>query len=232
MAYAALFSGGKDSAYAAHLARKSGLDVGFLVTAVPQNPESYMFHSPNAMLTALHSEALGIPLVRVETAGRKEDELGDLKKALGGLNVDGIIAGAIASTYQMSRLEALCRELSLEFCAPLWHRPEETLLREIVGAGFECIFVSVSALGLGEEWLGRTLDREAIGGLARMHEKHGINVSGEGGEYETLVLDGPGFSKRIRIEAADKSWKNDSGKLVVTRAVLEEKNDCRPKEKK
>ncbi|MDI6691181.1 MAG: TIGR00289 family protein, partial [Candidatus Bathyarchaeota archaeon] len=52
---------------------------------------------------------------------------------------------------------------------------------------------------------------------------YGVSVVGEGGEYETLVLDAPFFKKRIRIVEAEKVWKNQSGYLLVTKAELENK---------
>jgi len=41
-----------------------------------------MFHTPNIHLAGLQAEAAGLPLVEVETAGEKEAELLDLKRAL------------------------------------------------------------------------------------------------------------------------------------------------------
>jgi len=223
MAFAALFSGGKDSAYSVYLAQKAGIRVDCLVTMLSENPESYMFHVPNAGFTELHSDALGISLVRKRTKGRKEEELAELKDALVGLDIDGLIVGAVASSYQMNRVERLCKELSLDVFAPLWHRDEETLLRNFVGDGFECVFVACCAEGFGEKWLGRKLDGEAIGDLVLLKLKYGINISGEGGEYETLALDGPNFKKRIEIVDSQKSWKKDSGFMTVKDAKLVEK---------
>jgi diphthamide synthase (EF-2-diphthine--ammonia ligase) len=46
---------------------------------------------------------------------------------------------------------------------------------------------------------------------------------GEGGEYETLVLDAPFFKRRIRIIEAEKVWKGQSGYYLVSKAELESK---------
>ncbi len=76
-----LFSGGKDSTLALHLAAEKE-QVACLITLVSRNPESYMFHTPNIEVTVLQAEALGLPMVSVETEGKKEEELADLERAI------------------------------------------------------------------------------------------------------------------------------------------------------
>jgi len=75
-----LFSGGKDSTFACWKAMQQE-EVVCLITVISGNPESYMFHTPNIRLAALQAEAAGLPLVEVETAGEKEEELLDLARA-------------------------------------------------------------------------------------------------------------------------------------------------------
>ena len=53
MRLAALFSGGKDSTYAARLMELEGYDVQYLVSMRSKNPDSYMFHTVNIGLTEL-----------------------------------------------------------------------------------------------------------------------------------------------------------------------------------
>ena len=42
-----LFSGGKDSTYAAYLANKQGYKISCLITIISENKESFMFHTPS-----------------------------------------------------------------------------------------------------------------------------------------------------------------------------------------
>ena len=99
-----LFSGGKDSTLALHLAADK-VEVACLITVVSKNKESYMFHTPNIDITALQAEALGLPLVSVVTEGKKEEELVDLEKAIAEAQnkyqIDGIVTGAVESVYQV-----------------------------------------------------------------------------------------------------------------------------------
>ncbi|MEM7813636.1 MAG: TIGR00289 family protein [Candidatus Aenigmatarchaeota archaeon] len=230
MKLAALVSGGKDSLYAAWLAKKAGHELVCLVSAIPENPDSYMFHAPNTRLVKVVSECAGIPLLEVPTKGRKEEELEDVKSALGKLvgKIDGIVCGAIASNYQKARLERITRELGLALVAPLWGRPQEDVLRSEIKDGFESIIVHVAAAGLNESWLGRKLDASAFSDLLALQKKFGVSPVGEGGEFETLVLDCPLFSKRIKVLASEKKWdvKTSSGTLEITRAEVADK--CLP----
>src|SRR3989337_2372563 len=103
-----------------------------LAALISGGKDSYMFHSANIHLTRLISEATGIALTSMTSSGEKEKELEDLKKALSSVNVDGVIAGAIESQYQTSRVRRICEELGLELYAPLWQKEAETLLREMI----------------------------------------------------------------------------------------------------
>ncbi len=223
---AVLFSGGKDSAYALHKALSAG-EVPCLVSIVSENQESYMFHTPNIGLTAMQAQAAGIPLIQKTTAGIKEDELKDLGDAIGmaksEYGIEGVVTGAIESVYQAARVQKICSELDLWCFNPLWKKDQMTLLREIVGAGFEAIISGVFAYPLTDEWLGRTIDGEAISELGVLRVKHKINPSGEGGEYETTVLDAPYFQKRLQVEKYRKEYANHSGRFIVEDAALLEK---------
>ena len=223
MRVATLISGGKDSALALHRALKQGYEVKFLVTMLPQREDSWMFHFPNIHLTDLFAKAAGIPLVRAETVGIKEIELEDLKNLLATLDIQGVVSGAISSRYQRRRIDEICRELNLKSIAPLWQEDSIQLLREIINLDFEVVIVGVFAYGFDESWLGRKIDNATLDGLLELHQKHQISPVGEGGEYETLVLDAPFFSKKIRLLRAEKIWENHSGYLLVREAKLVDK---------
>jgi len=221
MKVAALFSGGKDSVYAISVAEQYGWEVTHLVTLQPENPDSWMFHSINIHLTELLAEVLDIPLVQQKTKGEKEDELADLKSVLEELPIDGEISGAIASEYQRTSIEQVCYDLGIKSFTPLWHKNPKTLLRSQVHAGYDIKIVGVFAQGFDETWLGRTLDNDTIERLLELQKKFRINIAGEGGEFETLVLDGPLFHKKLMIDEATKEWNRDNGVYKVKKAHLE-----------
>ena len=221
MNVASLFSGGKDSVFAIYIAQQYGWDVTRLITLIPESRYSWMFHSINIHLVEKLSIALDIPLLKKNTKGEKEEELKDLKHALSKLDVEGIISGAIASEYQRTRIEKICHELDIKSFTPIWHKNQEMLVRDQVNAGFKIMVVSVSAQGFDKTWLGKILDLSCIEKLSKLKEKYSINVGGEGGEMETLVIDGPIFKKKLVIDKTFKEWKRDIGTLKVKKAHLE-----------
>lgn len=223
MKVAALCSGGKDSAYALWLALRQGHELVRIVAMIPAREDSWMFHFPNIHLIDFFAECIGSSLLKSETAGEKEQEIKDLKRTLQMPDIQGVVSGAIASSYQKSRIDGICQELGLKHLAPLWNGEPEKLIRAMLDADFEIIITSVSAHGFDESWLGRKLDEEALGDLIKLNQKYKINLSGEGGEYESLVLDAPFFRKRIEPVEVERIWRGDSGHLLVKKAELADK---------
>jgi ABC transporter with metal-binding/Fe-S-binding domain ATP-binding protein len=220
---AVLASGGKDSTLALYRALKDGYDVTCLATMVPLREDSWMFHYPNIGLVDLFSEAVGIPLVKAETQGVKEQEVDDLKRFIEKLGVEGVVSGGIASNYQKTKIDKVCRQLNLQSIAPLWGKDPTDLLDEMLALEFDMIIVGVYAYGFSEEWLGRKIDARAVDDLRRLNKSYGVSMVGEGGEYETLVLDATFFKKRIKILSGRKVWKGQSGQYLVSEARVESK---------
>ncbi len=214
MKLAVLFSGGKDSCLAM-LKAKELHEVVCLVTLISKNPESYMFHVPNIKITKAQAEAMELPLIQKTTEGKKEEELKDLKEAIKKAReeykIEGVVTGAIRSTYQASRIEKICKELDLECINPLWKRDQIELLNEIVKNKFEVIISGVFAYPLGKELLGKKIDTDTIKKLKELQKKYEINPAGEGGELETTVLDAPFFKKKIEVVDHETSYENNSG---------------------
>lgn len=227
MRVAVLYSGGKDSNLSAYRVFAMGHELACLISVIPDRGDSYMFHVPNVWLARVQAECMGLPWEAVRVSGEKEREVSELAEALPLLkekhSFDALSTGAIASRYQKARVESACAGAGIAHLSPLWQQDEESLLREMVRLGFEVYFTSVSAEGLTPGWLGRRLDLDAISDLLRLRERHGINLSGEGGEYETFVADMPLFRKRIRILSTERVLERTSGVMVITGYDLVEK---------
>jgi len=218
-----LFSGGKDSTLALHLAAEKE-EVTCLITLVSKNPESYMFHTPNIKITSLQANALGLPLVSVETEGRKEEELVDLERSISDakskFNLEGIVTGAVESVYQASRVQRICNRLNLWSFNPLWKRDQRKLLETIVEKKFRVIISGVFAYPLDEKWLGKQIDTEIVERLVELQGQYSISPSGEGGEIETTVLDAPLFKKRIEVAESNIDWQGNCGLFRIKQARL------------
>jgi diphthine-ammonia ligase len=220
MRLAVLYSGGKDSTYAAYLMQQQGHEVDLLVSIVPSDPHSWMFHTPNLNLLPLTAKAMGKGLVLGESSGEERGDLDALRAVLADLEVEGVITGAIASDYQWDRINGVCQELGLRVFSPLWRKSQLVLLTDLIEAGVKAIIVATQAEGLDPSWLGRPLDRTALEELIMLEKLRGINISGEGGEYETLVLDSPLHSRPIEVLEAESRLSRDGGRLDVTKAQL------------
>lgn len=226
MKLASLFSGGKDSVYAAYLAKKLGHKIEVLVSIKSENPESYMFHVPNIDLVKLQAEAMNIPLIFKKTKGEKELELEDLKQALieakNKFKIEGVVSGAIFSKYQKQRIDKICSELGLKSIAPLWKKLPREQWKEMLGLGFKIIMVLVAAQGLEKDWLGKQINQKEFEQLLSLHNTCYVCTGAEGGEFETFVTDCPLFKKKIQILKSETSWdeKTGSGEFIIKDAKL------------
>ena len=160
-----------------------------------------------------------------QESAQKEQELKDLKKAIEKAKeeykIEGVVTGAIFSTYQRDRIEKICDELGLKIFSPLWHMEQEKEVMAIINNRFDVIIGSIAADGLSKEWLGKKIDNEMIEKLKTLHEKNKINIAFEGGEAETLVLDAPLYKKKIKIEEYEIVMENEyTGRFVVKKAKL------------
>jgi len=225
MKAAALFSGGKDSTFAIYQAMKQGVEVKYLVSIFPKNPDSYMFHYPNIKVTRLLAEAMEIPLVFRTSEGRKEEELKDIEEALRSVRrgIEAVIVGALESNYQKERIERICENLGLKMIAPLWHMDRDKIWKNLLDSGFRVMITKVAAGGLDRSWLGRVIDEDNINDFLRICSERGIHPGGEGGEFETTVLDCPIYKKKLEVLEGREVWEGDSGVYLIKNAILIEK---------
>ena len=199
-----LFSGGKDSMYAAYLAKKSGYEISCLISVFSENKESFMFHTPNIERVKVQAEVMKVPIVIEKTKGKKEDELADLKKAIleakKKYKIQGIATGAIKSVYQASRIQKICNDLGIECFNPLWQKDETEYLSELIKNRFEVVVVGVFAFPMDKSWIFRKIDKDFIDEISKLNKKYKIHIAGEGGEYETFVLNCPLFERPLKIK--------------------------------
>jgi len=219
MKLAILFSSGKDSTFTLFYYLSQAWDVKCLLSIIPEGDESYMFQTPDSKLLKKQAESLGFPLIIQESKAKKELELNDLKKLIEkGIKqhgIEGVAVGALASDYQHERVNRVCEELGIKVFAPLWHKDQYSLMKEMITAGFDIRMTKIAALGLSKEWLGKKLTIKDMDKLLALNKKMGFHTAGEGGEFETIVLDGPIFKKQINIEFDVEMESEYSGQLKI-----------------
>lgn len=191
-----LTSGGKDSNAAIYRVMRRNNEISCLLSLRSENVESYMFDSKKTeTVIEEQAEKIGVPVIFQETKGEKEEELEDLRKgvqkAVNKYNIEGVVAGALASTYQRDRVEKVAEEVGVKVFSPLWSENPENYMRWLVREGFEVEITDVAARGLDESWEGRIIDSQSVEELIELSEKYGFHAAGEGGEYETRVVGFP-----------------------------------------
>ncbi|XP_952275.1 uncharacterized protein TA13205 [Theileria annulata] len=215
-----LISGGKDGIYSILCARRQGHEIVLLGHMTPQDSnthelDSYMFQTIGHNVIESISKCLDIPLLErtIERAPAStksldytpddQDEVEDLynlvKEALVCFNLSYL------NNKSTRWVKNVCSRLNLSSVNPLWERNQRDLIKEMIDEGMEAILIKTCSLGLNEKHLGRKIS-EIYEELLEMENKYGLNVCGEGGEYETLVLDCPIYKKKILIEEHEKIY--------------------------
>ena len=225
MRLACLFSGGKDSTYAIHLAKKQGHDVVCLLSIFPKSEESHLLHYPNLKWTRLQSISMNIPQLTIcSNSDETVDELIVLEKLLQNakdeFKIEGLVHGGIKSKFQKEKFESLCVKLNLISLAPLWNTEPKKYMNDLLDSNFHFLMITVSSNGLDEEWLGKLILKSDIEILNNLSEKFGFNLNFEGGESETFVLDCPLFSNPIQINQFTKNWDGYRGRFEIVDAEL------------
>jgi ABC transporter with metal-binding/Fe-S-binding domain ATP-binding protein len=225
---ACLFSGGKDSTYSLYLAKQSGVSVDCLLTLIPNSEESYLFHSPNIWATQLQAKALQIPIITkkiksisIDDECNKLDEL--ISQANRDYKIEGIVHGGIRSNFQKNKFNKICERYNLKLLSPLWQIDEYDYMNQLLKNSFVIQIISVSSMGLDASFLGIILNYSTLEDLYRRSKKYGFNLSFEGGEAETIVLDCPIFKKRLEILTSKIHWDGQRGIVEISDISLLDK---------
>ena len=228
MRVACLFSGGKDSTYSLYLAKQWGLSVDCLLTLIPHSVESYLFHSPNIWTTQLQSQALQIPIIMKQINSISiDDECDKLDELINQANkdykIDGIVHGGISSNFQKNKFNKICERYNLKLISPLWQIDQYDYMNNLLKNNFVIQIISVSSMGLDINSLGIILNHSTVQDLFKLSRKYGFNISFEGGEAETIVLDCPIFRKRLEILTSKIQWDGQRGIVEISDIVLLDK---------
>lgn len=119
------------------------------------------------------------------------------------------------SVYQASRIQKICDKLNLECFSPLWHKDEFEYIEELIENKFKIIITGVAAYPLDESWLGREINKEFIEDVKELHDKYKIHPAGEGGEFETFVLNCPLFKRKLKVIDKKISGENNSWRMEI-----------------
>lgn len=207
-----LWSGGKDSCFACYKAISAGYEVAALINFTQNNSQTSLSHGLSSRVIFNQAESTGIPVI--QKAMPQSSYRDEFKKLITGLKetkeIKGIVFGDIYLQEHKDWIDKVCRELEVEAILPLWGRETGELAREIIDAGFEAVVVSTNAGLMGEEWLGRSIDRAFMKELGA-----GIDPCGEKGEFHTFVYGGPIFKKPVEFSTGRKLLKDNRWFLEI-----------------
>jgi len=222
----ASWSGGKDCCLALHRARLSGLDVRYLANTVTADGQRSCSHGMAAGVIKKQAEALGIPIFQQPTG--KDDYEARFVEMLKFFNTRGITGGVFGDIdFNAHRewIERVCASAGMIPRLPLWLEDQRRLVEEFIDAGYVAVVVAAKAALLGEEFLGRKLDRQLLDELAGLGR--GITPCGEAGEFHTLVLDGPLFKQRLEIIESRKETRGDHHFLEILGVEVKNKETAK-----
>ncbi|MBI4010611.1 MAG: diphthine--ammonia ligase [Candidatus Aenigmarchaeota archaeon] len=227
MKVAIMYSGGKDSTMALKYALDQRWKVEALISVKPRSTESFLYQYATVEWTRLSSKALGIPVIHInsEKIGPKE-EADELEGVFSKLNVDKILVGGVGlQATQIREWKRVAGKFGIELMVPYGSLSSEELFEKTINSGFDIMLTDVASDGLGPEWLGRKLNKSSFEEFKEMSKEFGFDILGEGGYYNTFVVDGSIFKKKIEFTEQIKKWdaKTSSGYLEVKNAVLRSK---------
>ena len=160
------------------------------------------FHGTKETLIQKQAHAIGIPLLqRATTADGYEEEFKDAIRDVIAEGIGGVVFGDIHLPNGREWAEKICRELGIQAIEPLWGCSSEEIMSEFIESGFEAIIVCTQGDLLGEEWVGRSVDKAF---LEEILDCKDVDPCGENGEYHTFVTDGPLFKQRMDISESQK----------------------------
>lgn len=188
------YSCGKDSTLALHRMIKDGnKPLGLLVTVDKEENRSFFHGVPEDMLKQV-SESLGIDLFLVKCEGDEyEKKFEDTLLKAKNMGAEACVFGDIDIEHHRKWCTDRCNAVGIKAIFPLWQEEREKLTYEFIDSGYKAVIKNVKLSCLGEEFLGKVLDRDIVSKI----KLTGSDPCGENGEYHTFVYDGPLFKKEI-----------------------------------
>jgi diphthine-ammonia ligase len=218
----ASWSGGKDCCLALYRALKQGLDVHYLFNMVGKDSNRSKSHGVRAAVIKEQAKAMGIPIMQQPTTNGDYEEV--FTKALQQFNKEGIEVGVFGDIdFEPHREwnERVCKPAGITAQLPLWQEDQTKLLEEFLAAGFKSVVIAVKADLMGQEFLGRIIDKQFIEDIAKLNK--GITPCGEAGEFHSLVVDGPIFKKRLELTKTEVVTRQEHHFLEILETKLVDK---------
>jgi diphthine-ammonia ligase len=218
----ASWSGGKDSAYAYYLAKQQGHQILSLFTMMMSEEKSNFHMIPTGILDG-QAKAVGEQLIKKVTSPKTyETDFKSVLTVAKAKGAEGIVTGDIyeVAGHEEGWLGRVCREVGLTPVKPLWMLDTKQIYLDYLKSGFKATVVRTNR-ELSLDWLGRVLDRKFYEDILKLPS---VDPCGEGGEYHTVITDGPGFTHLIELTDTEKKrLDNGFGYLEIKKFKVTKK---------
>jgi len=190
------WTGGKDCSLACYKALQTH-DVALLVhfdweTPSPSHPQAIA----KLQAKAVKTKFLWLP-VKPPYIESYRQAIIQLKKEYG---IEGIVTGDITvDTFHGAWIDDVCKGTGVQVVKPLWEQDRKILLEELLSSGIKAMYTCVKEPWMTEDWLGRIINANAVKEMQVLHDKNGLDICGEFGEYHTMTLDAPFYTKTIEV---------------------------------
>jgi len=217
-----LWTGGKDSCLALYQAELLGYEVESLITFIPDDSE---FRAHPLKFMNLQAEAMERPHFTLEISEPYKESY---EKAIAYLRekhgIEILIIGDIAEVDGHTNWIRECSKYSgADVLTPLWGVDRHSHMENLISINLRVIISCVKYPWFSEDWLGREINENSLAELSKLNMEMGVDISGENGEYHTLVLDGPMFKKRLQISDYVKCTKDSLMYIDIKKMSLQEK---------
>jgi len=194
------YSGGKDSTLAMDRMINQGHEPVCLMICMDMQGSSHM-HRITEEKMKIYERIFGLPIIFYSTRSVHDPEpiLAALQQAKK-LGAEAFVTGDIALDWARDWNRSICDLAGLELVCPLWQEDRETCLNEIISKGYKVVITSIWNQCIPASFLGRTIDCNVIEEL----KKYNIDITGENGEYHTMVTDGPIFKSPANDDFTDR----------------------------
>ena len=216
------WSGGKDCCLAAYKARQQGTEIVYLLNMVTEDGQRSCSHGIAAQWIRQQADAMGIPLLQFPTTTDNYQSI--FSNSLNELHCNGVTNGVFGDIdFEPHRdwIEKVCKPSGIVPVLPLWGRDQNKIVLEFIELGFQAKVIATRADLMGEEWLGRIVDKKFLKDISGV--KKDITPCGEAGEFHTLVVDGPILKKRMEIRDAANVKRDEHWFWDIKRIDLAEK---------
>ena len=197
------WSSGKDSAFAFHEARRSGIAIAGVLTTINQVHDRVAMHGVRHALLDRQIAALGLPAIKVPIPSPCPNDVYEARmdEACAAIRAQGIrhivFGDLFLEDIRAYRIEKLAGA-GMEPVFPLWQRETAGLARDMIASGLVAHVTCLDPRKLPRSFAGRVFDHAFLRDLPA-----GIDPCGENGEFHTVVTAGPMFAAPIAVTVGE-----------------------------